>query len=51
MIMKSHLKNIMKKYIVHDFYFYIHKKINIQKSHKKKLNIKLLYIYILIIIF
>jgi len=26
----------MKKHIVHNFSFYIHKKINIQKTHKMK---------------
>jgi len=36
MIIKSHLKNVMKKHIVHNFSFYIHKKINIQKTHKMK---------------
>ena len=37
----------MKKHIVHNFSFYIHKKINIQKTHKmkKKLNIKLIFSY------
>jgi len=33
----------MKKHIVHNFSFYIHKKINIQKTHEKKLNIKLIF--------
>jgi len=36
MIIKSHVKNIMKIHIVHNFSFYIHKKINIQKPHKMK---------------
>jgi len=27
---------VMKKHIVHKFSFYIHKKINIQKTHKMK---------------
>jgi len=27
---------VMKKHIVHNFSFYIHKKINIQKTHKIK---------------
>jgi len=39
---------VMKKHIVHNFYFYIYEKINIQKYHKikKKLNIKLIFFYI-----
>ena len=47
MIIKSHLRMIMKKHIVHNFSFYIDKKINIQKNHKmkKKLNIKLIFSY------
>jgi len=37
---------VMKKHMVHNF-FYIHNKINIQKTHKmkKKLNIKLIFFY------
>jgi len=37
---------IMKKHMVHNFSFYIHKK-NIQNTHKmkKKLNIKLIFFY------
>ena len=37
MIIKSHLRNdYEKKYIVHNFYFYINKKIHIQKTYKMK---------------
>jgi len=38
---------IMRKHIIHNFSFYIHKKLNIQKIQKmkKKLNITLIFTY------
>jgi len=46
MIIKSHLRNDYEKtYTI--YFFYIHKEINIRKTHKikKKLNIKLIFSY------
>jgi len=31
---------VIKKHIIHNFYFYINKKINIQKTHKMKIKTK-----------
>jgi len=36
---------VMKKHTVSNFSFYIYKKINIQKTHKMKKNIKLIFFY------
>ena len=38
MIIKKKLKNIMKKHILYNFSFYIHKNINIQNIYKIKKN-------------
>jgi len=36
MIIKSHIKNGYEKTYIHKLSFYIHKRINIQKTHKMK---------------
>jgi len=36
MVIKSHLKNVMKEHIYSTCLFFLHKEINIQKIHKRE---------------